>query len=698
MLAHGSRAASSPTEEIRLHRTARSRRPGSHLKKSLSVAIAVLTVIGGAALFNSSAAAGTAAIPGLEVQSLDGSGNNRANPTWGRAGLPYLRIANARYANGRGAEFPSPNPRRVSNCIFNDRHQNLFSENDVTQWGFAWGQFLDHTFGLRRAPGVGDSPDPSSRNIPFPRNDATEEFRNDLGEIAFTRSSISAGTGVDNPRQQDNTLSSYIDAFAVYGGTAGRLEWLRDGPVDNDIRNNSATLFLPGGMLPRRDARGNVNTAPPMDIDGRLRGRPARAAVAGDVRANENIALQATHTLFAREHNRIVRRLPASLSEEDKFQIARRVVIAEQQFITYNEFLPALGVRLPAYRGYNPNVNATLGNEFATIGYRAHSMIHGELEMEAEADRYSAEDLRRLAALGVEIVREPGSDELELVIPLNVAFFNPDLLNLVQLGPALQGLGLEPQYKNDEQIDNQLRSVLFEIPVSGNPECLDGEGLPECFKGVTDLGAIDIQRGLDHGMPGYNQLRVALGLPEKTSFTAITGEATEQFPRDPELTPGDEINDPDSLDFVRLFDADGNPIELGSPEAESDAVVGIRRTTTAARLRGVYGLVARLDAFTGMISERHVRGTDFGELQLALWRRQFTALRDGDRFFYGNDPGLSLIRQRFGIDFRVRLGDVIAANTDIPRGELAANVFIAEAEEPGPPAIAAPQTGVSHRE
>ena len=83
---------------------------------------------------------------------------------------------------------------------------------------------------------------------------------------------------------------------------------------------------------------------------GRLTGTPGKAMVAGDVRANENIALTATHTLFAREHNRIVDALPRWLSEEQKFQIARRVVGAEQQFITYNEFLPGArraAVRLP---------------------------------------------------------------------------------------------------------------------------------------------------------------------------------------------------------------------------------------------------------------------------------------------------------------------------------------------------------------
>ena len=66
------------------------------------------------------------------------------------------------------------------------------------------------------------------------------------------------------------------------------------------------------------------------------------------MRANENIALTATHTLFAREHNRIVDALPAALAEERKFQIARRVVSAEQQYITYSEFLP--GARRPAAR------------------------------------------------------------------------------------------------------------------------------------------------------------------------------------------------------------------------------------------------------------------------------------------------------------------------------------------------------------
>jgi hypothetical protein len=333
-------------------------------------------------------------------------------------------------------------------------------------------------------------------------------------------------------------------------------------------------------------------------------------------------------------------------------------------------------VQLPAYSGYKSGTNANLSNEFATVGYRAHSMLHGELELASDVSRYSQAQLDAFEAMGIELAFD--GDEVEFAVPLNVAFFNPDLVQSLQLGPLLQGIGLESEYDNDEQIDNQLRSVLFQIPVSGNPECLDGPGLPECFDGVVDLGAIDIERGRDHGMPSYNQLRQAYGLPAKTSFRAITGEASESFPADPQLTPGNEINDPDSIEFTRLTDVFGLSIPLGSEAADAGTLAGVRRTPLAARLRAIYGSVGNLDAFTGMVAEQHVAGADMGELQRAIWTREFARLRDGDRFYFGNDPGLTQIRNTYGIDFRRNLGDIIAANTDIPRTELAPNVFFVD--------------------
>jgi hypothetical protein len=86
--------------------------------------------------------------------------------------------------------------------------------------------------------------------------------------------------------------------------------------------------------------------------------------------------------------------------------------------------------------------------------------------------------------------------------------------------------------------------------------------------------------------------------------------------------------------------------------------------------------VSKLDAFVGMMCEHHVRGTEFGELQLAIWQRQFEALRDGDRFFYANDPALVDVKRHYGISFRRTLAQVIEQNSD---GRVQSNVFRADA-------------------
>jgi hypothetical protein len=605
------------------------------------------------------------------VRSLDGSGNNIDHPEWGRMGRPYLRVAKPNYADGIARMAHGPSPRYISNRIFNDLGQNLLSERNVSQWGWVWGQFLDHTFGLRdERPG-------ESTPIGFASSDPDERFRDDLHKIDFARTRATPGTGTTTPRQETNTVPSYIDAFAIYGGTAGRLEWLRDGPVDGTLADNKATLFLPGGYLPQANARGNPRKAPAMDLMGPLVGHPASAIVSGDVRANENIGLTSVHTLFAREHNRIVSQLPPTLSEAAKFQIARRVVGAEQQYITYQEFLPALGIYLPPYRGYDPNVNPTLSNEFATVGYRVHSMVHGEFEPEVPASTYRQSRLAAFSASGVAVERE--GDEVTLVVPLGLAYGNPRLLQSIGLGPFLRGLGEERQYKNDEQIDDSMRSVLFQIPKPGSRDpskCGTPVVQPGCFSVVQDLGAIDIQRGRDHGMPYYNEMRIAYGLKPKRSYTAITGESTSRFPATGLVSARRPIDDPASLRFTRLLDAEGDVVPPNTEEAREEVVEATRRTSLAARLRAIYGAgnINKVDAFVGMLAEPHVPGTEFGELQLAMWQRQFEALRDGDRFFYLNDPALDRIKERYGIDYRKSLAQVIDLNT---KADVRGNPFFA---------------------
>ena len=383
-------------------------------------AVAIVALIGSAL----GAAGAAAADPpiALIVRSVDGSANNAQHPTWGKAGLAYRRVAPANYADGRSTQVAPAKPDRyVSNRIFNDLGQNLFSENGLSQWGWLWGQFIDHDLGLRvEAPG-------ESSPLPFNQADPLERFTNDLGALGFSRTPAAPAPSTTSTRQQLNTITSYMDASMVYGSDAARATWLRDG----------ASLLLPNGFLPRADARGNAASAPAMDLFGNQVGAPGRAVVAGDARANENIGLTAAQTLFAREHNRIVRLLPASLSAELRYQIARRVVGAEIQYITYHDFLPAMGVRLAPYTGYKPTVDPTESNEFATVGFRAHSMVHGEMEPSAPEGTWSAAQLAAFAARGIVVEHDAGT--VTLVVPLSLAFGDPDLLEQTRSGHALRG-------------------------------------------------------------------------------------------------------------------------------------------------------------------------------------------------------------------------------------------------------------------
>ncbi|MEV4641744.1 peroxidase family protein [Actinoplanes sp. NPDC049548] len=624
-------------------------------------------LITGLAVADGPAAAGAGGW--LEIQSLDGRGNNTRHSGWGSSGLPYSRTAPARYADGLSAQVGGPNPRYLSNRIFNDSVRtaegatvgvDVFSETQVSQWGWAWGQFLDHNIAMREGV-LASQPHGEDSPIETVPGDPYDPVRN---QVPFTRSGSAPGTGVTGPRQQVNMQSSYIDAAAVYGGTEDRLEWLREGPVDGDMSNNGARLLLPDDYLPVRGSRGAPDSAPEMELGGQLARDSSPAVVAGDGRANNNAVLTGIQTLFAREHNRIVGQLPSGLSEETKFQIARRVVISEIQYITYNEFLPAMGVTLAGYRRYDPTVDATVSNEFSTVGYRAHSVVHSNIPAETNADRYTADDIEALRRQGVQVTLSPDGTKASLVAKISLAQFNPNLVRLYQLGPLLQGVGLLPQYKNDEQVDILLRDVLCP-PAPGQPPCL------------VDLAAIDVQRGRDHGMPSYNDLRRAYGLPARTSFAEIIGESSESFPVDPLLTPGDELNDYNSLDYTsitNLFGSDVGPIN--GPAEDFTAYTATRRTPLAARLKALYGSVDAVDALVGMMSEPHLPRSQLGELQQAIWTDQFGRLRDGDRFFYGaQQPALDRIRRTYGIDFRHSLGDLIAANTDIPRTDLADHVF-----------------------
>jgi len=133
-------------------------------------------------------AAGSGASGPAAVRTLDGSGNNPRHAGWGEAGTQYLRVAPTNYADGIGTMVSGPSPRYISNRVFNDVGQNLFSESNVSQWGWAWGQFIDHDMGLR------DEVLAESAPMAFDAKDPLESFNNDFGVLAFSRTPAAPGT------------------------------------------------------------------------------------------------------------------------------------------------------------------------------------------------------------------------------------------------------------------------------------------------------------------------------------------------------------------------------------------------------------------------------------------------------------------------------------------------------------------------
>ncbi len=104
--------------------------------------------------------------------------------------------------------------------------------------------------------------------------------------------------------------------------------------------------------------------------------------------------LAVTHTVFLRQHNRLVALL-ADLNphwnDERLYQEARRILAAQMQHITYNEWLPVVIGRekmqelflLPLQKGfsrdYDENANPSILNEFAAAAFRfGHSLIQGQ--------------------------------------------------------------------------------------------------------------------------------------------------------------------------------------------------------------------------------------------------------------------------------------------------------------------------------
>ena len=401
----------------------------------------------------------------IDMRSIDGTGNNLLNLGFGVANTPLIRISPADYpGDGSGSTIVEPpareNPRLISNTLAAQGPALIPNDRGLSDFVWQWGQFVDHDIDLTtvdNANGIASIAitNPGDPLGPLP--------------IPFVRSDFEPTTGtVSAPREQINTITAYIDASNVYGsdsGTAASLRTFSDGRLATSL----------GALLP-------------IDADGFF--------MAGDVRANEQVGLTAMHTLFVREHNRLADALVAQQSgatDEEVYQTARKIVGAEMQIITYEEFLPALlGPYAPSATdfAYDPNVNPSIANEFSTAAYRfGHSMLAPELRLVDPVDSTVS------------------------FLALRDAFFNPGFFigDPGNIERVLAGLAAQKAQEVDSKLVDDVRNFLFGPPGAGG----------------LDLAALNLQRGRDHGLPDYNTLRAAYGLAPMLGF--------DQISLDPEL-------------------------------------------------------------------------------------------------------------------------------------------------------------------
>ena len=127
--------------------------------------------------------------------------------------------------------------------------------------------------------------------------------------------------------------------------------------------------------------------------------------------------------------------------------------------------------------------------------------------------------------------------------------------------------------------------------------------------GGLDLATINIQRGRERGLPDFNTIREEFGLSAYTNWLDIN---------------------PDYLVYDRLHD--------------------------------VYQL-DDMDPWVGMLAEEPIPGTIFGETVKKFMEVQFLALRDGDRFYYENDPILAIEDKQW--IKTTTLHDIIMMNTGV---------------------------------
>ncbi|XP_048375090.1 myeloperoxidase-like [Sphaerodactylus townsendi] len=533
-------------------------------------------------------------------RTITGKCNNIRNPLWGVSNQPYARWLPQEYEDGisvpRGwtenklySGFPLPLVRAVSNEIVSFPNDDFTEDQQRSVMFMQWGQFVAHDLDLGLAEQTKDCRGTCDKDPPcFPIKLPASDPRN-RSCLPFTQAARVCDSDFA-ARNQINVITSFLDASLVYGNDDKMAEVLRSSSGDGlmDVNRNFTDKGL--AFLPFRSSLlsgGCIATDPENKIP---------CFLAGDFRADEMPDLTVLHTVFLREHNRLateLKRLNPQWGNEILYQEARKIVVAELQKITYRDYLPELlgpvsGSTLKHYWGYNSSVDPRISSVF-TNGFR-----FGHTTVRPTVNRLDARY------------------QLVSQMPLRKQFLAPwSVLKQGGIDPLLRGMLAKPAklFKQDQFVVEGLRNHLFEQ---------GGIGM--------DLPSMNMQRGRDHGLPGYNAWRGFCGLSQ--------------------------------------------------PRNETELAAVLRNPHLAEKFIKLYGTPDNIDLWVGGVAEPLETNARVGPLLSCIITLQFKNLRDGDRFWWEN-PGVFTPEQQKALD-AASLSRIICDNThlkEVPKNVFGANQY-----------------------
>lgn len=515
-----------------------------------------------------------------EFRSIDGTCNNLHSPFFGATNTEFARLLVPDYGDGvstlRLAENgdPLPNARDVSRLVHGS-NQDGQNPNSLTLSVLFMnvGQFLDHDISLAEAQGVDCEPPESEENeecinIEIPHGDETFLSR-DITFIEVEREAfLQPKTYCDLvPREQINIITTYLDASNVYGSSVDVANSVRDAGGLLKVTKHPQDCTLQD-LLPPIEGNEGCITVDPF--------RPCM--LSGDIRNNENQGLNSVHTIFMRRHNVIARFLGqmTDFDAERIYQVARKILGAQFQYIVFNEFLPPLlsqqnidrfdlrlGTGFNYSTCYDKTINPGVSTAFAVAAYRfGHTLV--------------PEIFSRPSQGFFETYCEHCSDKKNF-LPITVRDFgNPHYLYDAGSGGVdaiLRGL-----------IQNATSALDGRFSTSVQENLIRGPG------DLSDLVAINTVRSYERGLPGYTAFRRFCGLRPVNNFRQLRNRA------------------------------------------------GFTNEATA-NLRRVFTSVHDIPLFTGGLLEgRNEDGGLMAPTFQCLLAEQFRALKCGDRFWHENEP------------------------------------------------------------